>query len=89
MKHHRTNLSKYYKHVKTCCSCGKLYGSDCIKELEDKICPSCSTMGMRAGWKEYITLNPKHAVRKVVKKKLKDNHRLPSNHCRRGGTPIE
>ena len=68
MKHHRTNLKKYFKHVKVCCSCGKEYGSDCVNELEDKICPCCSTMGMRSGWKE-------HLVRKVVKKKQKVKRR--------------
>ena len=55
MKHHRTELSKYFKYVKVCVACKQKYGSDCIHELEDKICPGCTTMGMRAGWKDYLT----------------------------------
>jgi len=82
MKENRTNLKKYYKRVKTCCSCKKLYGSDCVNETEDKICPSCSTMGMRAGWREYITLNSKNTSRKVLKKKLKGKRRASAEQLR-------
>lgn len=37
----RKELNKYYKFVRKCRQCNKLYGSDQLKNADDGCCPFC------------------------------------------------
>ena len=51
MEINRDNLNKYYKYVKTCRLCGKLYGHDEEEERNNHLmCPVCTGALKRKVW---------------------------------------